>query len=121
MTPPPSDALAATTAAGYAKRIRCMPGTAPANCQRAIAAPAFRARAIHGCDDRRWMMSQSTELGPCPRCGKREGEFIDSPHSLPLLRDVQAFPFMTDLARTPAVATKLWNEAKPAEKTRKAP
>ena len=78
MTPQPSDALAATTAAGYAKRIRCMPGTAPANCQRAIAATAFRARAIHGCDDRRWMMSQSTELGPCSRCGKREGEFINS-------------------------------------------
>ena len=58
-------------------------------------------------------MSQSTELGPCPRCGKREGEFIDSGRTrFRYYVTCKACPFMTHLAKTSAVAVKLWNEAK---------
>ena len=67
-------------------------------------------------------MSDETELGHCPRCGKREGEFIDSGRThFRYYVTCKACPFITNLARTSAVAVKLWNEAKPAEKTRKAP
>ena len=61
-----------------------------------------------------WTMSQSTELEPCPRCGKPEGEFIDSGRTrFRYYVTCKACPFMTDLARTSAIAVKLWNEAKP--------
>ena len=59
--------------------------------------------------------SRTEQLGPCPKCGKREGEFIDSGRTrFRYYVACKACPFMTDLARTPAVAVKLWNEAKPA-------
>jgi len=100
----------------YAKRTRCVPGTWPANCQRAKAAAAFRARAIHACDGRRRTMSEGTELGLCPRCRKLEGEFTDSRRAgFRYWVWCKSCGWMTEPSRTEDVALKLWNEAKPAK------
>ena len=61
------------------------------------------------------------DLDPCPKCGKREGELIDSGRTrFRYYVTCKACPFMTHLAKTSAVAVKLWNEAKPAQMKRPA-
>jgi len=59
-------------------------------------------------------MSQDTDLGPCPRCGKRAGELVSrGAGRFPFYVNCKACIFMTDHARTAGIAAKLWNEAKP--------
>ena len=60
--------------------------------------------------------ADETELGPCPRCGKREGELINAGAGrFPYRVSCKSCSFMTDRVRTAGVAMKLWNEAKPAK------
>jgi hypothetical protein len=67
------------------------------------------------------LVSASVNLGPCPACGKAEGEQKKSefgsrfPHYL----KCKACGFMTALVTLPAVAAKLWNEAKKPAKAKK--
>ena len=62
-------------------------------------------------------MSQGTELGPCPRCGKPKGELVDSGRGrFRYYVTCKACVFMTEVARTAGIAVKLWNEPKPAMK-----
>ena len=64
-------------------------------------------------------MSQGTELGPCPRCGKPAGEFKDGGSGrFRYLVICGACAWSAGPARIKDVAVKLWNEAKPAEKGR---
>ena len=61
-------------------------------------------------------MSESTELGPCPQCGKREGEFKDGGSGrFRYLVICGACAWSAGPARIKDVAAKLWNEAKKAE------
>jgi hypothetical protein len=58
---------------------------------------------------------------PCPQCGKLAGELVDSGRGrFRYFVTCKACVFMTSIARTADIAVKLWNEAKPAKKTRKA-
>jgi hypothetical protein len=60
-------------------------------------------------------VSQDTDLGPCPVCGKREGKLRDVGRGrFRFYVDCGACVFMTEAARTEGIAAKLWNEAKPA-------
>ena len=64
-------------------------------------------------------MSESTELGPCPQCGKREGEFKDGGSGrFRYLVICGACAWSAGPARIKDVAVKLWNEAKPATRGR---
>ena len=59
------------------------------------------------------------ELKPCPVvCGKREGELKKSEFGsrFPYFLKCKACGFMTELVTLPAVAVKLWNEAKKPRK-----
>jgi ssDNA-binding Zn-finger/Zn-ribbon topoisomerase 1 len=61
-------------------------------------------------------MSEDTELGPCPKCGKREGKMLDIGRGKFRFYVIcGACSFMTPVARTEGIAAKLWNEAKPAK------
>jgi len=63
-------------------------------------------------------MSQGTGLGPCPRCGKREGAFKDGGSGrFRYLAVCGACAWSPGPARTKDVAVKLWNETKPAKRT----
>ena len=61
------------------------------------------------------------ELKPCPACGKSAGELKKSelPSRFPYFVKCSACGFTTDLVRLPGIATKLWNEAKPAKKVKR--
>jgi hypothetical protein len=53
------------------------------------------------------------ELGPCPRCGKREGEIHEADAGrFRYFTLCRACSWSTDHARLKSVAVKLWNEAK---------
>jgi len=59
----------------------------------------------------------TAELGPCPHCGKREGDLVNAGAGrFPYFVTCKACQFMTGQVRLPGVAVKLWNEAKPAPK-----
>ena len=56
----------------------------------------------------------TSELGPCPRCGKRRGQTPG--HRRGRFRHYAicgACQWMTAISRTEGIAAKLWNEAKP--------
>ena len=58
-------------------------------------------------------MKEANKLGPCPRCGKREGEVVNAGAGrFPFFVTCKACSFMTDRVRTAGVAIKLGNEAK---------
>ena len=60
------------------------------------------------------MMAEKTTLGPCPRCGKSEGEFKDGGSGrFRYLVICGACAWSAGPARIKDVAVKLWNEAKP--------
>lgn len=53
------------------------------------------------------------ELGPCPKCGKAEGEVKESkPSRFPFAVYCRACGWWTEHVRLRGVAVKLWNEAK---------
>ena len=61
-------------------------------------------------------MSQDTELGPCPRCGKLEGGFKDGGSGrFRYLVICGACAWSPGPARIKAAAVKLWNEAQLAQ------
>ena len=53
------------------------------------------------------------ELGPCPRCGKREGKVRDAGAGrfFPWFVICQECSWSTDPVRNQLVAVKLWNDA----------
>jgi hypothetical protein len=54
------------------------------------------------------------ELGPCRSCSKNAGEVIElKTGRFRFYVSCKACPFMTEPARTPGIAAKLWNDAKP--------
>lgn len=58
-----------------------------------------------------------SELGPCPRCRKREGVLNDLGRGkFRYYVSCGACVFLTALARTEGIAVKLWNEAKPVRR-----
>ena len=64
----------------------------------------------------RRVMNQDTELAPCPRCGKLEGELSESrTRPRPFLVFCGSCGFVTEPAGMKSVAVKLWNEAKAAK------
>ena len=55
------------------------------------------------------------ELGPCPRCGKRQGELQEGPSGrFKFVVACLACGWSADPARLKSVAAKLWNETKRA-------
>ena len=63
---------------------------------------------------------ERAELGPFPRCGKHEGEFVNAGAGrFPFFVSCKACSFMTARVRTAGIAVKLWNEAKPAPKPKR--
>ncbi|HZM48754.1 MAG TPA: hypothetical protein VFC14_28320 [Burkholderiales bacterium] len=62
-------------------------------------------------------MSQDTDLGPCPRCAKRRGEFKDGGSGrFRYLVICGACAWSAGPARMKDLAAKLWNEAKPIDR-----
>ena len=58
-------------------------------------------------------VSGAEELGPCPQCGKAEGEFKDGGSGrFRYLVMCGACAWSAGPARTKDVAVKLWNEAR---------
>ena len=79
---------------------------------------AKRARKATKASDRQSELPLETashsELRPCPNCGKRQGELVDTGAGrFRYYVTCRSCVFMTDRARTVGVALKLWNEAKP--------
>ena len=65
-------------------------------------------------------MGNYTELGACPKCGKREGKVRDTGAGrFPWFVICQACSWATEHVRTEGVAVTMWDEATPAKRRAK--